>query len=191
MVSLLACHFVIFQLSVPKYTYEKRKRNPFQNLTHFSMDCSYWNEVRNRMWRSRVNIDDNSRFSFMDIKNACLEWKSRRWEALGVWGCVLTVSSSSTVPGFTLMASGDRLTFAQNKISYLIGFVCENSAVWKLTKFFKVPQTTLMFFWYLLYVSQASYHISKNWIQVVISFFPDILHLIIWVSAQNSLLNPL
>lgn len=32
-------------------------------------------------------------------------------------------------PGFTLTASGARLAFAQNKISYLSDFVCENSAV--------------------------------------------------------------
>lgn len=46
---------------------------------------------------------------------------------------------SQAAPGFTLPASGARLAFAQNKVSYLTGFVCENSAVWKLTKFFKLP----------------------------------------------------
>lgn len=116
-----------------------------------------------------------------------LEPKDWRREASGAWWRVFAGSPGSTVPDFTLTASGARLAFARSKISYLTGFVCENSAVWKFTKFLTLPSTTQMFLDASYMVSQASEHISENWIQILIFFSPYILHLIIWVSELNLL----
>ena len=110
------------------------------------MECSYWNEVRNQNVESWVSVsDDNSQFSFMDIKDPCFSMKRQEVGGLGGSGLCLHRQLSSTVPGFTFMASGAQLAFAQSKIPYLTASVWENSAVWKWTKFFKLLQTTQMY----------------------------------------------
>lgn len=112
----------------------------FQNLTNFFMDCSYWNEIGNQNVESWVSLsDDNSSFSSMDINNSGFKMKRQEMRGLRGGGKVQWCALHQAAPGFTLTASGARLAFAQNKISSLHGFVCENSAVWKLTKIFKLP----------------------------------------------------
>ena len=138
------------------------------------MDCSYWNDVRNQNIVSWASVsDDNSQFSFMDIKHAQFRMKSQEVGVPGGSGMGPHRQLWLHCPWFYTHEIWSLIAFAQCKIPYLIGFVWENSAVWKLTKIFKVPWMTPVF----LEVSYVvSYHISKNWIQIL-TFFPLTLHI--------------
>lgn len=141
------------------------------------MDCSYWNEVKNQNTVSRRPcLMTTASFLSWVLNTLSWGWKVGRRESRGA-GMGLTGSSGPTTLGSTLLTSGAWFAFAQSKIPYLLGFVWENSALWKLTTIFQWPWTTPVFL-EVAYV--VSHHISKNWIQIL-TFFPP------WHSTLNNL----